>query len=78
MHKPLTYALLLAATLGLAACDKASENKAEDAQESAQDAQESMQDSVEESNDAAQERAEENMDDRESPVVPITPPPADQ
>jgi len=75
MHKPLTYALLLAATLGLAACDKASENKAEDAQESAQDAQESMQDSIEESTDAAEARARENADDRQAPIAPTTPPP---
>src|SRR3989338_1392748 len=79
MQKSLVYTLILAATLGLAACDKASENKAEDARESAQDAQESMNDAVNESNQAAQEsaeaareRAKENLE--EAPAAPATPP----
>lgn len=78
MQKTLVYTLMLAATLGLAACDKASENKAEDARESAQDARESMNDAVKESNEAVQEsaeaareRAKENLEE-----APTTPPPA--
>lgn len=78
MQKSFAYALMFAATLGLTACDKASENKAEDAQESAQDARESMNDAAEHSNKAAQEsaeaaqkRAEEN---REEGIAPTTPP----
>ena len=44
MQKSVAYAFMLAATLGLAACDKPSENKAQDAQESRTEAQESMND----------------------------------
>lgn len=69
MRKSIAYSLMLAATLGLAACDSSSENKAEDARESAADAQESMNDArdsmndaARQSNEAAQERIEENRD----------------
>lgn len=85
MQKSIAYSLLLAATLGLAACDKPSENKAEDARESAQDAQESMNDAREsmndaarESNEAAQERMKENSENNvTAPAYPdgTTPPP---
>lgn len=40
MRKPFAFALMLAAAMGLAACDKASEDKAQDAQQHAEQAQE--------------------------------------
>ena len=46
MQKPFTYALLLAAMLGLAACEKTPEDKVESAKESAAEAIESMGDAV--------------------------------
>jgi Flp pilus assembly protein TadB len=58
MQKPFAYALLLAAALGLAACDKPSEDKAQDAQQSEQKAQEHMNEAAKESNQAAEERAD--------------------
>ncbi|MGH8355635.1 MAG: hypothetical protein ACRERY_19225 [Pseudomonas sp.] len=48
MQKPLTYALLLAVTLGLAACDKTPEEKTESAPAAAPEA-------VQPQGDAAQE-----------------------
>jgi uncharacterized lipoprotein NlpE involved in copper resistance len=85
MQKSLAYALMLAATLGLAACDKPSEDKAEEAREAQSEAQESMNDAAEHSNDAAraaeeaaQERAEENNEAAPTqPTIPA-PPPAGQ
>ncbi|HUE94398.1 hypothetical protein [Pseudomonas sp.] len=47
MQKPFTYALLLAATLALAACEKTPEEKMESAKESAADAVESMGEATE-------------------------------
>ncbi|MEK8080300.1 hypothetical protein [Pseudomonas sp. XK-1] len=47
MQKPFTYALLLAATLALAACEKTPEDKMESAKESAVDAVESMGEAME-------------------------------
>jgi hypothetical protein len=82
MNKTLACSLMLAVTLGLAACDKSADEKAEDAQESAQDARESMNDAREsandaarESNEAAQKRLEENRDypSGTAPVTPATP-----
>lgn len=77
MHKSLACTLMLAATLGLAACDSSSENKAQDARDSAadaresmNDARESMNDAAQKSNEAAQERREENQD--RTPVNPST------
>lgn len=77
MHKSLAYSLMLAATLGLAACDSSSENKAEDARESAADARESMNDAREsmndaarESNEAAQKRLEEQQNNSTAPAYP--------
>jgi uncharacterized lipoprotein NlpE involved in copper resistance len=85
MQKSLAYALMLAATLGLAACDKPSEDKAEEAREAQSEAQESLNDAAEHSNDAAraageaaQERAEENNEAAPTqPAIPA-PPPAGQ
>jgi hypothetical protein len=47
VQKPFTYALLLAATLALAACEKTPEDKMESAKESAADAIESMGEAME-------------------------------
>jgi hypothetical protein len=47
VQKPFTYALLLAATLALAACEKTPEEKMESAKESAADAVESMGEAME-------------------------------
>ncbi|MCY1431439.1 hypothetical protein D3C76_521370 [compost metagenome] len=58
MRKTLAYTLMLAATLGLAACDKASEDKAQDAQKHAEQAQEKMGEAQDKMNDAAKENAE--------------------
>ena len=63
MQKTLAYAVMLAATLGLAACDKPSENAAQDAREAQSEARESMNEAAEERNEAAQERAEENREE---------------
>ncbi|MBB2496275.1 hypothetical protein [Aquipseudomonas ullengensis] len=80
MQKSLAYALMLAATLGLAACDKPSEDKAEEAREAQSEAQDSMNEAAEHSNEAtqkageaAEERAKENAE--EVPTAPVTPPP---
>ncbi|MHA6493353.1 hypothetical protein ACX0MV_08905 [Pseudomonas borbori] len=89
MPKTLTYALMLAATLGLAACDKPGEEAAEDAQEARAEAQESMKDAAEEQNEAAEheaeaarERAEENSNmnapSTTAPGQPVSPPPTNQ
>ncbi|MDE1166285.1 MAG: hypothetical protein PW845_13050 [Pseudomonas sp.] len=58
MRKTLAYALMLAASLGLAACDKKSEDKAQDAQQHAENAQQKMDDAQDKVNDAAKENAE--------------------
>jgi len=90
MQKTIAYAFMLAATLGLAACDKPSEDAAEDAREAQSEAQESMNDAAEQSNEAidkeaeaAQERAEENRDGADGmepedtmPAEPAAPAPA--
>ncbi|KNC12824.1 MULTISPECIES: hypothetical protein [Pseudomonas] len=60
MRKTLAYSLMLAATLGLAACDKKSEDKAQDAAEHRQEAQEKMDSAQEKMNDAAKENAKAN------------------
>ncbi len=82
MKKSLSYALMLAATLGLAACDKASENKQQDAQEHANDAQKLRNDAakeqseaVKDANEANQKRAEEAADHNQTPP-PAAPAPA--
>jgi len=58
MRNTLAYALMLAASLGLAACDKKSEDKAQDAQQHAEQAQQKMDDAQDKMNDAAKENAE--------------------
>ncbi|UVJ42470.1 hypothetical protein NVV94_17765 [Pseudomonas sp. LS1212] len=59
MRKTLAYTLMLAATLGLAACDKASENKAPDVQKQAEQAQDKMNEAAKENVEAAKSAAEE-------------------
>ena len=52
MQKTLTYALLIALTLGLAACEKTPEDKMESAKESASEAMESLGEAAEETGEA--------------------------
>lgn len=59
MHKSLTYALLIALTLGLAACEKTPEQKMESAKESVSDAAESLGDAAEESGEAIKDTAKD-------------------
>lgn len=66
MRKPFAFALMLAAAMGLAACDKASEDKAQDAQEHAEQAQEKMGEAQDKMNDAAKENAEAAKDQAEA------------
>ncbi|WP_040260811.1 MULTISPECIES: hypothetical protein [Pseudomonas] len=65
MQKTFAYALMLAATLGLAACDNASD-KAKDAQEHKENAQQQMEKAQEHANDAAKENAKANQDAAEA------------
>jgi hypothetical protein len=65
MSKALAYALVLSASLGLAACDSKSEQKAQDAQahtenaqQKAESAQDKMQEAKKEHTEAAKDRAE--------------------
>ena len=66
MRKPFAFALMLAAAMGLAACDKASEDKAQDAQEHREEAQEKMGDAQDKMNEAAKENAEAAKDQAEA------------
>ncbi len=58
MRNTFAVALMLAATLGLAACDKKSEDKAQDANQHAEQAQQKMSEAQDKVNDAAKENAE--------------------
>jgi hypothetical protein len=58
MRKTFAIALMLAASLGLAACDKKSEDKAQDANQHAEQAQQDMNKAQDKVNDAAKENAE--------------------
>jgi len=90
MQKTVAYAFMLAATLGLAACDKPSEDTREDAREAQAEARESMKDAAKHSNEAAnleaeaaRERAEENREEAEEAngqrnTFPTPPAPANQ
>jgi methyl-accepting chemotaxis protein len=83
MRKTLAIALMLTASLGLAACDKKSEDKAQDANQHAEQAQEKMNEAQDKVNDAAKENAEAAKDQAESnkaaaqegtaPVAPAAP-----
>ncbi len=63
MKNPIAYALLLAATMTLAACDNTPEDKMESAQESAQDSAESAQDAANKTGEAIQQKAEETHEE---------------
>jgi hypothetical protein len=62
MMKALTCSLLLTAVFGLAACDKKSEDKAQEAQKHAEHAQEKMSDAQDKVKQAAKEDAEAAQD----------------
>jgi hypothetical protein len=66
MRKSLALTLMLTAALGLAACDKKSEDKAQDAQGHAEQAQEKMDEAQSKMNDAAKENNEAAKDSNES------------
>jgi hypothetical protein len=66
MRKTLAIALMLTATLGLAACDKKSEDKAQDANQHAEQAQQDMNKAQDKVNDAAKENAEAAKDQAEA------------
>ncbi|WP_275544930.1 MULTISPECIES: hypothetical protein [unclassified Pseudomonas] len=84
MQKTFAYAVMLAATLGLAACDKPSEDAAEDAREARSEAQESMNEAAEHEREAVEERTEENREEAleqmpppdSEPTNPVPPPAA--
>jgi hypothetical protein len=59
VQKPLTYALLLALTVGLAACEKTPEDKMESAKESVSEAMESLGDAAEDTGDAIEQKTNE-------------------
>ncbi len=59
MSKSFTYVLLLAAALGLAACEKTPEDKMESAKESVSEAAESMGEAAESTGDAIEQKADE-------------------
>ena len=58
MRKTLAISMMLAAALGLAACDKKSEDKAQDAAAHAEQAQQDMAKAQDKVNDAAKENAD--------------------
>ncbi|WP_256573164.1 hypothetical protein [Pseudomonas sp. CC6-YY-74] len=59
MQKSLTYTLLLAAVLALAACEKTPEDKMESAKESVSEAAESMGDAAKDTGGAIKQKTEE-------------------
>jgi hypothetical protein len=62
MRTTLVSALMLTAALGLAACDKKSEDKQQDAQAHAESAQKKMDQAQDKVNDAAKENAKAQDD----------------
>ena len=58
MRKTLAISMMLAAALGLAACDKKSEDKAQDAAAYSEQAQKDMAKAQDKVNDAAKENAD--------------------
>ena len=60
MRKTLAIALMLTASLGLAACDKKSEDKAQEAEKHAEQAQQDMSKAQAESDAAAAKEAPKN------------------
>ncbi|CRM11023.1 hypothetical protein IFR08_21725 [Pseudomonas fluorescens] len=82
MRKTLAISMMLAAALGLAACDKKSEDKAQDAAAHSEQAQQDMAKAQDKVNDAAKENAEAAKAQAESnaaaakeaaPAAPVTP-----
>ena len=61
VNKPLTYALLLATALGLAACEKTPEDKMESAKESVSEAMDNLGDAAKETGDAIEQKTDEVM-----------------
>ena len=61
MQKPFTYALLLAASLALAACEKTPEDKMQAAKESASQAAASMSDAAKHTAEAIEQKTDEMM-----------------
>src|SRR5690606_6096439 len=61
VQKPFTYALLLAAMMGLAACEKSPEDKLESAKESVSEAAESMGEAAEQAGEAIEQKTDEVM-----------------
>lgn len=59
MGKPFTYALLLAAMLGLAACDKTPEDKMESAKENASEAMESLGEAAKDTGAAIEQKTDQ-------------------
>ena len=61
VNKPLTYALLLATALGLAACEKTPEDKMESAKESVSEAMENLGDAAKDTGDAIEQKTNEAL-----------------
>lgn len=61
MNKPLTYALLLATALGLAACEKTPEDKMESAKESVSEAMENLGDAAKDTGAAIEQKTNEAL-----------------
>ena len=61
MKKPITYALLLSATLVLAACDNKPEDKVESAKASLSDAADNLSSAASDATDALKEKTQEVM-----------------
>ncbi|WAJ35579.1 hypothetical protein OU800_13105 [Pseudomonas sp. GOM7] len=61
MKKHLTYVLLLATALGLAACEKSPEDKMESAKESVSEAMDNLGDAAKESGEAIEQKTNEAL-----------------
>ncbi|MGL4316535.1 MAG: hypothetical protein ACRCTL_07970 [Pseudomonas sp.] len=59
MGKPFTYALLLAAMLSLAACDKSPEDKMESAKENASEAMESLGEAAKDTGEVIEQKTDQ-------------------
>jgi outer membrane lipopolysaccharide assembly protein LptE/RlpB len=66
MRKTLAIALMLTATLGLAACGKKAEDKAQATNQPAEQAQQKMSEAQDKVNEAAKENAEAAKDQTEA------------
>lgn len=66
MRKAFTCSLMLAAALGLAACDKKSEDKAQAAQAHSEQAKDKLQEAHDDANDAVKHNAEATKAQAES------------